>query len=218
MDSNPTAYVQTVDSTMTFIIVVSLIFLLGITATMIYFVFKYNRKKGHKPVDIHGSILLETIWFVIPTILVMTMFYFGFIGYSQLKTIPDDALEINVVARMWDWDFVYENGVNLDTLYVPVNKSIKLNMISLDVNHSFYVPAFRIKQDVIGGSSHYLVFKPEKVGSYNIACAEYCGLNHSKMYTKLVVLDDVEYKNWYSKNSPDTQKEIEGKLWLREAQ
>lgn len=212
MDSNPTAYVQTVDSTMTFIIVVSLIFLLGITATMIYFVFKYNRKKGHKPVDIHGSILLETIWFVIPTILVMTMFYFGFIGYSQLKTIPDDALEINVVARMWDWDFVYENGVNLDTLYVPVNKSIKLNMISLDVNHSFYVPAFRIKQDVIGGSSHYLVFKPEKVGSYNIACAEYCGLNHSKMYTKLVVLDDVEYKNWYSKNSPDTQKEIEGKL------
>lgn len=198
MDSNPTAYVQTVDSTMMFIIVISLIFLLGITAVMIFFVIKYNRKKGHKPVDIHGSLLLETIWFVIPTILVMAMFYYGFIGYKEFRNVPDDALEINVIARMWDWDFVYENGTNLDTLYVPVDRDIKLNMISMDVNHSFYVPAFRIKQDVIGGSSHYLVFKPQKVGSFNIACAEYCGLNHSAMYTKVKVIPKDEYDNWYS--------------------
>ena len=209
MDSNPTAYVQTVDSAMLFIIVISLIFLLGITATMIYFVFKYNRKKGNKPVDIHGSILLETIWFIVPTILVMAMFYYGFIGYKDFKNVPDDALEIEVTARMWDWDFVYKNGMNLDTLYVPNNQPIKLNMISVDVNHSFYIPAFRIKQDVIAGSTHYLVFHPEKEGSYNIACAEYCGLNHSAMYTKVVVMDETEYQQWYKKNSPEEAKQSE---------
>ena len=211
MDSNPTAYVQTVDSVMLFIIIISLIFLLGITATMIYFVFKYNRKKGNKPVDIHGSIVLETIWFIVPLILVMAMFYYGFIGYKDFRTIPDDALEINVTARMWDWDFVYENGMNLDTLYVPINKSVKLNLISMDVNHSFYIPAFRIKQDVVGGTSNYLVFKAQKEGSYNIACAEYCGLDHSAMYTKVVVLTEENYENWYKQNSPNkenTEKEV----------
>ena len=212
MESNPTAYVQTVDSVMLFIIIISLIFLLGITATMIYFVVKFNRKKGHKPVDIHGSILLETIWFIIPAALVMAMFYFGFIGYKDFRTIPDDALEINVTARMWDWDFVYENGMNLDTLYVPMNKSVKLNLISMDVNHSFYIPAFRIKQDVVGGRSNYLVFNAQKEGSYNVACAEYCGLDHSAMYTKVVVLPNDKYEEWYKQNSPELEKKVEKDL------
>ena len=207
MDSNPTAYVQTVDSVMLFIVIISLIFLLGITATMIYFVFKYNRKKGVKPVDIHGSILLETIWFIIPAILVMAMFYYGFIGYKEFTTVPEDALEIDVTGRMWDWDFVYENGMNLDTLFVPLNKSVKLNMISADVNHSFYIPAFRIKMDVIAGTTHYLVFKPEKEGSYNVACAEYCGLQHSAMYTKVVVMPEDEYMAWYNSMNNDEVSE-----------
>lgn len=211
MDSNPTAYVQTVDSAMIYIIVISVIFLIGISAAMIYFVIKYNRKKGHKPVDIHGSIILETIWFVIPTILVMTMFYYGFIGYKDFKNIPDDALEITVTARMWDWDFVYNNGLNKDTLYVPINKSIKLNMISNDVNHSFFIPAFRIKQDVIASKLQYLVFKAEKEGSYNIACAEYCGLNHSAMYTKVVVFSEENYNKWYEQNSPVKGEKVEAK-------
>lgn len=210
MDSNPTTYVQTVDSVMIFIISISLIFLIGITATMIYFVFKYNRKKGVKPVDIHGSILLETIWFVIPFLLVMGMFYYGFIGYKEFKEVPEDALEIDVTARMWDWDFVYENGMNLDTLYVPQNKPIKLNMISADVNHSFFIPAFRIKMDVIAGSTHYLVFKPEEVGSYNVACAEYCGLQHSAMYTKVVVMPEDKYMAWYnSKTENDSDSSVQ---------
>ncbi len=198
MNSNPTSYVEYVDSTMIYISVISLIFLLGISAVMVYFVFKYHRKKGNKPVDIHGSLLLETIWFVIPFLLVMSMFYYGFIGYKDFRDIPKDALEINVTARMWDWDFVYENGMNLDTLYVPVNKSVKLNLISNDVNHSLYIPAFRIKQDVIGGKEHYLVFKAENEGSYNIACAEYCGVDHSAMYTKVVVLQEDKYTEWYN--------------------
>lgn len=202
MNSNPTSYVQTVDSAMIFIVVVSLIFLLGISATMVFFVIKYSRKKGAKPVDIHGSILLEAIWFIVPLILVLVMFYYGFIGYKDFRNIPDDALQINVTGRMWDWDFVYENGANLDTLYVPVNKPVKLNLISADVNHALYIPAFRVKQDVIGGSMNYLVFTAEKKGSYNVTCAEYCGLKHSAMYTKVVVMQEDKYKEWYKSVSP----------------
>lgn len=200
MNSNPTSYVQTVDSVMIFIISVSVVLLLGITATMIYFVFKFNRKKGNKPVDIHGSLLLETIWFVIPLILVMSMFYYGFIGFKELKAIPGDTFEVNVTARMWNWEFNYENGKKTDSLYVPIGKTIKLNMISADVNHSFYVPAFRIKQDVIGGTIKNLIFKPEKEGKYNVACAEYCGLKHSMMYTKVIVMSEEKFNDWYSQN------------------
>lgn len=208
MNSNPTEYANYVDSTMIYVISIGAIFLIGITATMIYFVFKYHRKKGHKPVDIHGSVLLETIWFVIPTILVLSMFYFGFIGYENFKKIPKDALEINVHAKMWNWDFIYDNGLNLDTLYVPINKSIKLNLTSNDVNHSLYIPALRIKQDLIGGKMNYLVFKPVKLGSYNIACAEYCGLGHSAMYTKLVVLTQDQYdKRFKSEKTIATNSE-----------
>ena len=198
MNSNPTSYVQTVDSVMIFIISVSVVLLLSITATMIYFVFKFNRKKGHKPVDIHGSIILETIWFVIPLILAMTMFYYGFIGFKELKTIPEDTFEVNVTARMWNWEFNYANGKKTDSLYVPIGKTIKLNMISADVNHSFYIPAFRIKQDVIGGTIKNLIFKPEKEGKYNVACAEYCGLRHSMMYTKVIVMSEEKFNEWYS--------------------
>ncbi|MBK8946786.1 MAG: cytochrome c oxidase subunit II [Ignavibacteriae bacterium] len=202
MNSNPNSYADFVDSTMIYVVSISLFFLIGISILMVYFVFKYHRKKGHKPVDIHGSILLETVWFIIPTILVLTMFYYGFIGYKKFKNIPANSLEINVTAKMWNWDFVYENGLNLDTLYIPKNRSVKLNLISTDVNHSLYIPAFRIKQDVIGGKQHYLVLTAEKVGSYNIACAEYCGVDHSAMYTKLIVLEENDYNKWYEANNP----------------
>lgn len=197
MNSSPSAYAQYVDSTMTYVVTIGAIFLIGITATMIYFVFKYNRKKGHKPVDIHGSILLETVWFIIPLLLAMSMFYYGFIGFKKFREVPKDAMQINVTARMWNWDFVYENGLNLDTLYIPKNKSIKLNLKSNDVNHALFIPAFRIKQDVIGGKQNYMVLKADKEGSYNIACAEYCGLDHSGMYTKLIVLNENDFNKWY---------------------
>jgi cytochrome c oxidase subunit 2 len=206
MFPGPTSHVETVDFVFFFIVGISVILLLGITAAMIYFVFKYNRKKGHKPEDIHGSILLETIWIVIPTILVMAMFYYGYIGFEEMRTYPADAMEIKVTARMWSWEFNYENGKKTDTLYVPLGRSVKLSMQSLDVNHSFYIPAFRVKEDVIAGKTNYLGFKPERVGSYDVACAEYCGLQHSMMYTKVVVSEN-EFTAWLEKEEENNNVE-----------
>ncbi|GAB4152568.1 MAG: hypothetical protein Fur0015_15200 [Ignavibacteriales bacterium] len=196
MSPTPTTHVENVDSVMLFIVGISVLLLLGITATMIYFVFKYNRKKGHKPVDIHGSVLLETIWIVVPTILVLSMFYYGFMSYKTMRNIPKDAMEIKVTARMWAWQFEYANGKKYDTLYVPVKKNIKLLLKSQDVNHSFYIPAFRIKEDVIASKENYLGFKAEKIGEYDIACAEYCGLNHSMMYSKVKVVSEKDFNTW----------------------
>lgn len=205
MFSGPTSYVETVDSVMFYIVGISVVLLLGITAVMIYFVIKYNRKKGHEPVDIHGNVILETIWIIIPTILVLSMFYYGYTGFIELRTYPEDSMEINVTARMWDWDFNYENGKKTDTLYVPVGQPIKLLMESLDVNHSFFIPAFRVKEDVIAGKVNTIGFKAEETGSYDIACAEYCGLKHSMMYSKVVVMPENEFNIWYEKKGNENK-------------
>lgn len=195
-----TTHVDTVDSVMIYIVSISVILLLGITAVMIYFVIKYNRKNGHKPVDIHGSIALETIWIVIPTILVLSMFYFGYQGYKEGKYIPDDALRLSGVARMWEWEFKYD-GFSTKELFVPVKRAVLLELESADVNHALWIPAFRVKTDVIAGKLNYLVFTADEVGEYDIACAEYCGLNHSQMYSKVIVMEESEYEIWLKKQT-----------------
>lgn len=209
----PTSTVETVDSVMLYIVGISVVLLIGITATMIYFVFKYNRKKGHEPQDIHGSILLETIWIAIPTLLVLSMFYFGYEGFKEMRKDSKDAFVVKVVAKMWAWEFRYDNGKSTDTLYVPVNKPIRLEMQSLDVNHSLYIPSFRIKEDVVAGTKiNKLTFTPERPGAYDIACAEFCGLKHSMMYTKIVVMPEQDFAAWYDvkNDSLEVQKAAVG--------
>ena len=195
--SQVSAHADNVDNIMLYITGISVLFLIGITVTMIYFVFKYNRKRNLTPSDTHGNVSLEVIWIVIPTILVMTMFYFGYMGYRDLKIIPEDAMIVKATAKMWSWDFEYDNGKKTDTLFVPSDVSIALEMQSIDVNHSLYIPALRVKQDVVYGNSNTLVINPDKIGSYDIACAEFCGLEHSMMYTKLVVMTRSEFDIWY---------------------
>ncbi len=197
MSQAPTAHVESVDFVMLYIVGISVILLLGITATMIYFVFKYNRKKGHQPVDIEHNTALEITWIVIPTILVLSMFYFGYTSFRELRDIPKNSFKVNVTARMWKFSFKYENGKQTDTLYVPVKTPILLEMKSQDVNHAFYIPAFRIKEDVIANKNTYLSFTPNKIGDYDVACAEYCGLSHSAMYTKVKVLSKDKFEDWY---------------------
>ena len=206
MGISPTTHAESVDFVMLYIVAISVVLLLGITATMIYFVFKYHRKKGHEPKDIHGNVLLEVIWILIPTLLVLSMFYFGYASFRETREIPENPLTVKVTARMWQFSFEYPNGKKTDTLYVPVKTGIDLEMQSVDVNHAFYIPAFRIKEDIIHGKTNHLYFTPKELGSYDVACAEYCGLNHSAMYTKVKVIDANEFTTWYGGNWQSIKK------------
>lgn len=197
MYPTPTSHVDSVDFVMLYIVAISVILLLGITATMIYFVFRFNRKKGIAPVDIHGNVWLEITWIVIPTILVLSMFYFGYTSFREIRDIPANPFIVKVTARMWQFSFEYPNAKKTDTLYVPNNIPIKLELQSADVNHAFFIPAFRIKEDAIHGKTNYLYFTPRETGSYDVACAEYCGLSHAKMYTKVIVEDSSKFVAWY---------------------
>jgi len=202
MLSAPSQHAVQVDSVMMFIVISSVILLLGVTVAMVYFVIRYSRKRNPKPTNISHNSLLEITWIVLPTILVLFMFYYGWAIFSESREIPNDAMNVTVTGRMWAWEFNYPNGKKTDTLYLPVNKSVKLDLVSADINHSFYIPAFRIKEDIISGRQNYMVLKPEKTGIYDIACAEYCGLNHSLMYSKLIVISQIEFDKWLETGLP----------------
>jgi cytochrome c oxidase subunit 2 len=186
-----------VDATFLSIVGVSLLVLLGLLIAMVYFVVRYSRKRNPHPSNIEGNIPLEITWTLIPLALFMGMFYLGWEGYLRTANIPEGALPIKVTARMWAFTFEYPNGVTTDTLYVPIHAPVKLTLHSLDVNHSMYIPAFRVKKDVIPNRDNTMWFKTAAVASYDIACAEYCGLRHSYMYTKVVSQDSTQFEQWY---------------------
>jgi cytochrome c oxidase subunit II len=212
MFSGASNFAADVDKTFLFIISISLFFLIGITLTMIYFAVRYSRKRHPKAVQIKDNILLEVIWTVVPIILVLFMFYYGYEAFLPQRQIPDDAMPVKVISKMWNWTFDYGNGkTNPDTLVVPLNKPVRLDMISLDVNHSFYVPAFRIKEDVVPGMTTNMWFIAEKPGVYEILCAEFCGLRHSYMLGHVKVVPEEEYIAWLdSLKVNDTNKELHG--------
>ncbi len=193
--------VGSVDRAFVLILGFAIVMLVMITAVMVYFIFRYNRKRHPEPAEIEGSVWLETLWTVIPTLLVMLMFYFGWSGFKALRTVPQGAMEVSVKARMWSWMFEYPNGVVSNQLYVPVNKPVKLNLTSEDVIHSFYVPAFRIKIDCVPGMNTYAWFKADRTGTYDILCAEYCGLRHAYMLSKVKVMETQEYHAWLEKEA-----------------
>ena len=185
MSSGASNFIESVDGVFLLSIIISVFFLVLITTLMIVFVIKYNRKRNPKATNVHSNSLLEITWTVIPTILVLILFWYGWVGYKEMVDIPEDAMSVEVTAQMWRWQFKYENGRVTDSLYVPVNKAIKLTLTSNDVNHSFFIPAFRVKKDVYPGTQRTTWFRANEVGEYDIACAEYCGLNHSYMYSKI---------------------------------
>lgn len=202
-------FVNSVDRTFLFTLVVSIFFLVLITFLMIFFVIKYSRKRNPKGTNIHGNMGLEIAWTGIPTILVLIMFWYGWQGYKEMVDVPEGAMLVKVTAQMWKWSFQYEDGKKTDTLYVPVNKPIKLILNSNDVNHSFFIPAFRLKKDVFPNRERVAWFIAKEIGAYNIACSEYCGLNHSYMYSKIIVLPEEEFKNWMYGMSDEELKLLE---------
>ncbi|MBI4697696.1 MAG: cytochrome c oxidase subunit II [Nitrospirae bacterium] len=188
-----------VDNIFLFITVISVVMLAIVTSLMIIFLIKFSRRKNPVATDIEGNLPLEIAWIVIPTILVLAMFYYGWVGFKEMRTPPEDAMPVKVSARMWSWAFTYENGRRSGELLVPLNKPVKLIITSEDVLHSLFIPAFRIKEDAVPGMETYLWFLPDRTGSYDLFCSEYCGTGHSSMISKVVVMPQEDFYAWYKK-------------------
>jgi len=194
--------VQGVDFAFWYILGFSIFLLFGITVVMIYFVVKYRRSKNPVASDIRDNYTLEIIWTIIPTLIALSMFYVGWKSYIGLRTVPEDAMEIEVFGQMYSWIFVYDNDKETENeLVVPQGKAIKLNITSIDVLHSFYVPAFRIKVDAVNGMDTYTWFYADEIGEYDIQCTEYCGVDHSSMIGTLRIVPDDEFQVWIEEES-----------------
>jgi cytochrome c oxidase subunit 2 len=186
-----------------FLVTASVIFFVLVVGGMIYFAIQYRHQKGHKPKYITGSHALEAVFVVFPTILLFVIFGWGYSVYHQMTQAPADPYEIRVVAKQWLWQFQYDTGVTtIGELYAPLNRPVKLIMTSEDVIHSFFVPNFRIKQDVVPGMYTSVWFQATVPGRHQIFCAEYCGTSHSGMLGKVIVLDDKQWKDWLRGKKP----------------
>ncbi len=180
---------------------ISLLLLVGLTATMIYFIFRYNKKKNPVATEIEGSMFLEVTWTVVPILLSMVMFYYGWKGWKPTTQVPKDAMNVTVIARMWNFLFVYENGKQSPDLIIPVNKAVRINLVSVDVIHSLFIPEFRIKSDIVPGRDKFMWFISPREDKYKIFCAEYCGLQHSYMHSNVEVMSQEKFDKWYAETA-----------------
>jgi cytochrome c oxidase subunit II len=188
---------SSVDSVFLFIMAISVILLAGVTGVMLYFVVRYSRRRNPRPENIEGNLALEIIWTAIPLVLVMAIFWVGWKGFVFMRTVPKDAMVVKVTGRMWSWGFEYGNGARTEVLKLPLGRPVKLAINSVDVLHSLFIPAFRVKEDAVPGRETYLWFRPEPEGTYDLFCTEYCGMGHSSMITKVEVMPAAAFDAWY---------------------
>ena len=187
-----------VDAVYLFLICVSAFFATLICALILVFAFRYARKPGRpRGADIHGSLPLELVWTLVPLGLTMIMFVWGAKLFFQHRIVPADATDVYVVGKQWMWKLQHPTGQReINDLHVPVGTAVKLTMTSEDVIHSFFVPAFRMKMDVLPGRTTHAWFRATKPGEYHLFCAEYCGTKHSAMVGRIHAMEPQEYERW----------------------
>jgi cytochrome c oxidase subunit II len=183
-----------------------LFFLLGvagffsalIAGLIVYFMIRYRRRPGVDHTGGHDpSLALEAAWIGIPLVIAMVIFFWGASLYASIYRPPDDALRVNVVGKQWMWKLQHMSGRReIDELHIPVGRPVELTLTSEDVIHSFYVPAFRVKQDAVPGRYTRIWFQATKVGEYHLFCAEYCGTLHSGMIGRIVAMDPAAFEAW----------------------
>jgi cytochrome c oxidase subunit 2 len=208
-------FAKDVDSLFMLIFWVSLIFFVGIVGTMVYFVIKYRARPGHtvEKSPSHNT-ALEIAWSVLPGFLLIWFFVDGARGYFNQRVIPGDSEQIQVIARQFNWEFHYPNGDVTTDLHLVQNRPVEFVMESRDVLHSFFVPAFRQKQDLVPGRYTYTWVKPTKAGVYRLYCTEYCGDGHSLMRTNVTVhatddeRDAATYYDWEGNSPIDNGKRL----------
>lgn len=189
-----------VDDLFGVVMILSILGFAGLMAVMTFFVIRYHKANNEKSAYIPHNALAETIWTVIPTILFVGIAVWGLIAYFKMHEVPDDAYKIKVTGKQWMWEFTYqldgkEASVS-DVMYVPVNTPISLDMTSVDVLHSFYVPSFRIKRDTVPGMRTYTTFTATKEGDYKVFCTEFCGTSHSRMRATVRVVSKERFQEW----------------------
>jgi cytochrome c oxidase subunit II len=189
-----------VDAVFFFLVAVSVFFAALIFLLITVFAIKYRRRADdERPKPIDGKLWLEVFWSVIPFGLTLVMFVWGAVIFLDISSPPEDALEIGVVGRQWMWKLQHPTGQSeINELHVPLGQPVKLMMTSEDVIHDFYLPAFRVKQDVLPGRYTTVWFEATKAGVFQLFCAEYCGTQHSGMIGRVVVLEPAEFERWLS--------------------
>jgi cytochrome c oxidase subunit 2 len=193
------SYAARVDHLHFFVIAVTMAGALAVFATALYFIVRYRRRPGNEgpTPQVHGGTRLESGFISGILTLFLAIWVVGFRQYRVIEEPPAGTMDVYVVAKQWMWKFTYPEGAgSVGVLYVPVHRPIKLIMTSRDVIHSFYVPAFRMKQDVIPGRYTTAWFEADEVGTYPIRCAEYCGTRHSEMLGDVVVLSEQDFNRW----------------------
>lgn len=189
-----------------FIVSVSVFFFLLVIFLVAFFAIRYRRRReDERPEQIHGSLKLEILWTVIPFILAMAMFSWGAVLYFDMFTPPAEGMNIYVVGKQWMWKIQHPEGNReINELHVPVGTPVRLIMTSEDVIHSFYIPAFRMKMDVLPGRYTTGWFEATKPGKYHLFCAEYCGTKHSEMTGSVYAMEPVDYQDWLERESAGT--------------
>src|SRR5215469_131683 len=191
-----------VDALYVFLVVLSTLMSIAIFTMIVVFAVRFRRRRGVEAEQIEGSTPLEVTWSVVPLGIFMAIFLWGAAIYFQERTPPQGATDVYVVAKQWMWKLQHQEGAReINELHIPVGENVRMIMTSQDVIHSFYVPAFRIKQDVLPGRYTTAWFHATKPGTYHLFCAEYCGTQHSGMIGQVVVMEPAQYQAWLSGGS-----------------
>lgn len=200
-----------VDALYFFLVAITVVFSLLVAALILYFAIRYRRSAKIDRTPFHPSMWMEVSWLVLPLPLLLGIFVWSADVYFTQQRPPAGAMEFTVVAKQWMWKLQHPSGRReIDTLHVPKGQPIRLQMISQDVIHSFYVPAFRMKQDVLPGRYTQCWFEATQTGEFHLFCAEYCGTNHSRMIGRVIVMEPDEYQAWLAGGSPSESPVVAG--------
>jgi len=192
-----------IDAVFLFITGVSLFFFLLVEGLLIYFAIRYRRRKASEDAatsDVKSNTVLEIVWVLVPSLAVLAFFTYGYMVYRDVTAPQPGAADINVTAGQFLYEFKYPDGrTAMNELRVPAGRPVKLIMTSRDVIHGFFIPDYRIKQDILPGQYTYLHLQPDREGTYDIFCTQYCGVGHSTMRAKLIVMSADAYAAWMAR-------------------
>jgi cytochrome c oxidase subunit 2 len=203
---------KSVDELYLFLTLVTVFFTALIFSVIFYFMIRYRRRSpGERPKPIEGNIPLEVLWTAIPTLIVALIFVWSSMLYFKNSEAPKGSMEIFITGRQWMWKVEHPEGQReINEVHVPLGRPVKLTMTSEDVIHDFFVPAFRVKKDVLPGRYTSLWFTATKVGTYHLFCAQYCGAFHAGMIGSIIVQEQSEYERWLAGGAPGESMEQAG--------